>query len=409
MQRWLKLTKYFPSFGWLPTVLTTENGDYPYIDESLLNKVSNEIRVIRTKTPSFGKMLKSLLGEKENLPYGSLQTTEKDPFLKKLLYQIRVQMVSPDARLLWNQSAFKVAEKTLRTGMYHAIITTGPPHSTHLIGLKLKNKYNVKWIADFRDPWSKIYYLENESRNAIVKQIDSYLEKKVLDKADAVVTVSDKFSSSLCSGNKKIIPNAFDPDDFTTKYYRKTTRFRIKFVGALTESRKHEVLNTLCWIDEYAKEKQIDNIEFTLIGAFESPPKNIKRKIPNLHFRNLKFIEHEKVIDECVSSEMLLLVINKAKNNEGILTYKLYEYIGSRTFIMGVGPQNSDVRNVLSEMKGGEIFDYHEKDEFICKFNDLYEKWQRGECIKNTSDISEFSLPSICSKYADLLESITLR
>ena len=424
VQRWLKLTKYLPQCGWYPTVLTTENGDYPFIDESLSERVSKDVKVIRTKTIVYNKIFQALLGKKEKLPYASLKTDKKDPILKKLIYFTRIQCVSPDARIVWNNKAFKAAEYILRAGKYSAIITSGPPHSTHLIGLRLKKKYGIRWIADFRDPWSAIHYHENENRNIFIKSLDKNLEKKVLKFADTVVTVSDKVAETfLTSKQINIIPNAFDPDDFKTNYKR-DDKFRIKFVGALFDDRKEYVLRVMDWIEEittnpppappinvggnlptYIGEGEGGrNIEFTLIGAFEEIPENIKKRFQYLKIRNLPFLKHEKVIEECIDSEILILVIAQSPNNAGILTYKLFEYIGSQTFILGIGPENSDVQNILEKTRAGALYSYQAKADFLNKFKELYYRWQNHEDLKNYSDVSEFSLPSICQKYKELLE-----
>jgi predicted SnoaL-like aldol condensation-catalyzing enzyme len=409
VQRWLSITKYMMMYDWLPTIITTENGDYPYIDKTLNKKVSSEIKVIRTKTPTFRQIFNYLLGKEEKLPYGSLEVSPDASFLKKILYLIRTQIIIPDARVIWNHYAFKAAENAILRGMYEAVITTGPPHSTHLIGLKLQSKYGLKWVADFRDPWTKIYYLQSEKRNFFIKYIDKILESKVVQKADKVVTVSEHIQQNLPKGNKCIISNSYDPDDFYDKIYEPKPVFRIKFVGALTDSRKKEVLKTLFWIDDFAQTNNIYDIEFTLIGAFEEQPLDIIRKFPHIRFNNLPFMEHKKVLEECVQSEILLLVINKVQYNQGILTYKLFEYIGSQTYIMGVAPNNSDAQKILNKYNAGELYNYEEKDLFLNKLNMLYNKWKNNENIKNKTDCTEVSTPHISSLYADVLNEITER
>jgi len=409
VQRWLKLTKYFMNFNWLPTVLTTKNGDYPFIDKSLQKEVSPEIKVVKTKTLSYNKLLKMLLGEKESLPYGSLQTSRNDSILKKIIYFIRVQFVSPDARIVWNNTAIKAAEKLLKSGMYQAVVTTGPPHSTHMIGLKLKSKYGIKWIADFRDPWLKIHYHENENRNGLIKYIDKLMEKKVLKMADAIVTVSEKVSKTLYTEKNVIIPNAFDPFDYLSKVYTRNNRFRIKFVGALFDDRKKVVIQTIDWIEEYAKNKNIFDIEYTLIGAYEKIPEFIQQRLQYLKFKNMPFLNHDKVIDECVNSEILILVIVQSRHNEGILTYKLFEYLGSRTFILGVGPDASDAKDILQKAGAGVLYGYAEKGNFTNKIDELYQKWQAKEDFKNSNDLDEFSISATCAKYSELLNNITFK
>jgi len=347
-----------------------------------------------------------MLGKDEKLPYASLQTTKSDSVFKRIMFFIRSQLVSPDARVIWNKYALKAAEEELKSGVYKAVITTGPPHSTHLVGLKLKKKYGVKWIADFRDPWSKIYYLESGNRNKVIKNIDLSLENKVLKACDVIVTVSKGFSNCLNVPATKIIPSGFDPDDYLNKEYKRSDCFRIKFVGALTDSRKQEVLNTLSWINEYASAKNMANIEFTLVGAYEVLPDKFQQIVPCIKMRNVPFVEHEKVIEECIDSEILLLVINLTQNNQGILPFKLFEYIGSKTYILGIGPDNSDVKMILQETQAGEMFGYEAKEEFIAKLDELYQSWESGNSVKNTGRIEKYSLAETCGEYVKTLEEL---
>jgi len=270
VQRWLNLTRYLLKQGWQATVLTTKEGDYPDIDENLLAKIPPEIQVVRTKTPTFSRFYRALVGKKEKLPYGSLSTHKATP-IKKMLYFIRLQFVSPDSRVIWNKHAYRVATEMLKTEKYDVMVTTGPPHSTHLIGYKLKKKHTLKWCADFRDPWSQMYYLNLEKRNVFIKNMDKTYEKRVLQSADQVVTISQGYASLLSSRDGiyavrqnncladginavptpiHIIGNAFDPEDFAQHQYKRSDTFRITFVGALTSSRADDVLKALKWIDE---------------------------------------------------------------------------------------------------------------------------------------------------------------
>ena len=312
VQRWLKICKYLSLFEWLPTVITTENGDYPFIDNTLINDVAADLKVIKTKTPTF-KNIFNLFGNKaDSLPYGSLKAEKNASVFKRFMFFVRSQLIIPDARVIWNKNAIKAAEKAIFSGLYEAVITTGPPHSTHLIGLYLKKRYKLKWVADFRDPWTNIYYYQGFKRNLLIKALDRYLEKKVVSQADKVVTVSKQIASLLPERKIDIIPNSFDPDDYIGNHYKQTDIFRIKFVGSLTTSRKGEVYETINWIDKMTEELNL-SVEFSVIGdqsSFENEV--ITRK---LKLKNTGFIEHKKVIEECVNSELLLLVINQTSQN----------------------------------------------------------------------------------------------
>ena len=170
VQRWLRFVRYLPDFGYTPTIITTLNGDYPVKDSSLELEVSQNAKVLRTKTPTFNNLYKFFSKSKnDKIPYGSLQTNSSDSLFKKASIWVRLNLVIPDARIIWNASAYRAAKKELRNGKYDAVITTGPPHSTHLIGLKLHKEFNLKWIADFRDPWTEMGYLQSVKRLKITK------------------------------------------------------------------------------------------------------------------------------------------------------------------------------------------------------------------------------------------------
>jgi len=406
VQRWLLLSKYLLAHDWMPTIVTTNNGDYPYTDYSLINKITPMIKVIRTYTPTFKGLFNFFLGKAVQLPYGSLRTSKEDKISKRFLYFLRTQLVSPDSRIIWNQFAFHAADQLLRSGVYDIVITTGPPHSTHLVGLKLKKKYKINWVADFRDLWSKIYYLGEEKRNIFVKKIDQYYERKVVKGADQVITVSQGFAQSLGLGQDTVITNAFDPEDFTNTHYQRTNQFRVKFIGALTDSRKKEVLEILHWIDELAIEEDYVNIEFSLIGAYDQVPEDLTKRIKKVNFMNIPFMKHENTIQACVDSEILLLVINQAAHNQGILPFKLFEYLGARTKILGIGPAESDVKQVLTDCHAGSLYDFGQKKEFLLQFKELYLQWQRGGDLKNQHSMEKYSVQETCRQYNRVLTKL---
>lgn len=400
VQRWLKISKYLSMFEWLPTIITTEDGDYPYTDPSLMDEIPNDLKVIRTKTPTFKNAFRLLAGKNEPLPFGHLNTGKKDSFLKKLMFWIRSQIVFPDARVIWNKNAFLAAEKAILNGIYEAVITTGPPHSTHLIGLKLKKKYNLKWIADFRDPWTNIYYYQMQKRNPLVNKIDLYLEKKVISQADRVISVSQQIIDLLPPGKKKVIPNSFDPDDFVHAEYKRKQSFRIKFIGALTPSRKEIVFEFMKKLSELNR----PSIEISLIGAGLN--EKIDQSFPGITIRDTGFISHQEVIQECVDSELLLLVINQTAHNEGILTYKLFEYIGAKTAVLGIGPTEGDAAKILTSCEAGQMFDYDQYTQMFSWMDSFYKKWEQNQSVKCRNDLTRFSAPFIASQFADTLSEI---
>lgn len=385
----------------MATVLTTENGDFPFTDTGLVDYQSNEIKVHRTKTHSYKPFFQRLLGQGEPLPSGSLKTSSSDSFVKKSLFWARTQLVAPDMRILWNNHAYKKAENILVSGIYDAVITTGPPHSTHLIGLRLKEKYPIKWIADFRDPWTDITYNVNQKRNKIIDYIDKDLEKKVLSKADVVVTVSKIFAENLEARKKVIVPNAFDEEAFRGVFYEKADFFRIKYIGTLPEGRIKPMTKVVEWISEYKDKYEIKDFQISFIGAFPKEPEWLEGKI-----QNIPFVTYEKSLDECVNAEILLLIINQEDKNEGIITHKLYEYIASKTFILAIGPKNTEVEEILNDTKAGILVSYDEKELFLSVFVDKYNLWKASTSSKNTKKNLSYSVSKTAQQYKEILEGL---
>jgi len=185
VQRWLKLTKYLPEFGWNPIIVTVKNGSYPYIDLSLLHEVPGNIEVHKTKTFEPFEWYNLLLGKRgKHVPTAVLDSSTNKNFLQKLAAFIRANFFIPDARKGWVNFAIDTGEKIFRTKHIDAIVTTGPPHSTHLIGLYFKKKYPIKWLADFRDPWTHLFTNTYLPQINLVKKLDKKLEKRVLQAVD---------------------------------------------------------------------------------------------------------------------------------------------------------------------------------------------------------------------------------
>ncbi len=363
VQRWLRLLPALVDKGYQVTVITTENGDYPHIDTSLLAKVPSEIKVLRSRPFSFTHIWRAL-GQKE-LPYGSLEHKKEDGLLKRALYWIRLNVIIPDARIGWNGSAYKLALTELRTADYDGVITTGPPHSTHLIGYKLKQKHGVRWFSDFRDPWSEIYYLQLGKPSKLTMLAHKYLEAKVIKNSDAVLVVSKAIAHALPAGNKAVLYNGYSAEDFTEHKYQKSDKFRIKYVGQLTAGQNIQPLKQALQAC-----KELAEIELSFIGTGEVPAfTQPVRKMP--------FVPHREAIREIVNAELVVLVINDYQGFEGMLTTKLFEYIAARTPILCISKPGGEAEELINRTNSGLVsIDPFQIAEYI---KSLYSKWLNNE------------------------------
>ncbi|MCK5052247.1 MAG: glycosyltransferase family 4 protein [Candidatus Cloacimonetes bacterium] len=399
VQRWLRFIKYLPQLGWEPTVLTTYNGDYPAIDESLLKNIPKGIKVIRTKTPTFSGMYRRFSKKGESkIPHGSLEINPTDSPFKKMSIWIRLNLVIPDARKIWNKFAYQAARKELLKNKYDAVITTGPPHSTHLIGLKLKKKFNINWIADFRDPWTQMGYLKNVKRLKITSCFDGLLENKVVKTCDTVIAASQKIISDLnCSPDKiHLITNGFDPQDYKEIQKKKIDEnFNLNYFGTLPpESNPISVLEAITQL--YKKGLTDIKMNFwgnTSVEVIEQLNKLDDSGIVKFH----KHTDHNKAIELMFNSSMLLLMINNVKNNEGIITAKIFEYMGSGVTILGVGPTSSEPATILYETGSGKMFQYEKVDEIAEYIESVYKLWKQGKEI-GSKDIEKYSCVNLTKK-----------
>ena len=402
VQRWLKFVKYLPQFDWQPTVITTSNGDYPAIDESLLKEVPEDIKVIRTKTPTFGKWF-SKAGE-QSAPYGSLETSEEDSFFRRFAIWCRLNLTVPDARVVWNKYALQAAFEEMRKFKYDLIITSGPPHSTHLIGRKLKNIFNVKWLVDFRDPWTKIDYLEKVNRFALTKKIDEKLEQKIINQCDRIISINKSILKGLKAINKGIIiPNGFDPADFTEIEKKKTKTFQINYFGNIMAERDPSiVLKAVNQIYSQFPDIQIniwgnvsDEVKADLISLDEN-------KFVKFH----NYIPHDKMMRRMVNSSLLLLLINNVPNNLGILTGKIYEYLGAKVPVLGVGPIEGEAAKILNETRSGKMCDYSDQKAISEFISWQYSMWKKDEKPTASGEIDQYDRVHLTQKLAEVLESL---
>jgi glycosyltransferase involved in cell wall biosynthesis len=388
VQRWLRFLKYLPRHGWEPTVLTTQNGDYPAIDDSLLKDIPQELKVIRTKTPTFGDLYKKVW--KSKVPYGSLGSKATDSQFKKVSIWIRLNLVIPDARKIWNKFAYRAARQELLANKYDAVITTGPPHSTHLIGLKLKKKHNINWIADFRDPWTQMGYLQNIKRLKITSYFDKLLENKVVRTSDAIIAASQKIITDLnCPFDKiHLITNGFDPEDYKRIKKDKTyDNFNLNYIGTLPpESNPISVLKAVIKLHK----KGITDIKINFWGNISEEVIVQLNKLDDSGIVEFhQHTVHRKAIELMFNSSMLLLMINNVKNNEGIITAKIFEYMGSGITILGIGPTKSEPAKILQETGSGKMFQYDDLEKIADHIESVYKLWKQGKETRS-KDIEKY-------------------
>ncbi|MDZ7738871.1 MAG: glycosyltransferase [Bacteroidales bacterium] len=360
VQRWLKFAKYLPEYGWEPIVLTVdpEYAEYPVIDKSLERDIRPGTRVYKTKTLNYFRLGRPV---RPPLKASGAPVSKKDNLKNRIARFIRGNFFIPDPRKGWNRYAISKASELISEEDIKFVVTTSPPHSTQLIGLKLKSLFpDIKWIADLRDPWTDIYYYKQFYGSLPARIYDHSLEKKVLQRADKLITVGDSlaglFSEKLKDPDKNIsvITNGYDEEDFTSVKETSPDILTITYTGTLTE--QYPVDSLISSLLRLSSEgiKYV----FNYIG---SCPENIKNKIiaklpeDSCHFSS--YITHRDAVDAMCKSAVLLLLIPDHKNNEIIITGKLFEYLRSRKPILIIGPENGDAAHIVRKWNAGKTFE----------------------------------------------------
>ncbi|WP_420579652.1 glycosyltransferase family 4 protein [Reichenbachiella sp.] len=397
VQRWLKFAKYLPDFGWQPIVFTPENPEFDLKDESLSKDVSSELEVLRFPIWEPFGVYKKLFKKKEKLKQGIVIEKTNMSFVDRLSVWVRANLFIPDPRRFWVNPSVKFLVPYIEQHNIDAVVTTGPPHSMHLIGLQLKRKCDIKWIADFRDPWSDWDVLDKLDVNPLVRKIHAKLEKSVLSNADLTLTVSKRLALSLKEKSEscriKIITNGVDEDDLNLKSELKVdSKFRITHMGLLNEVRDPQILwktlEDLCFEIKGFKE----DLEILLAGMVSDSILDRLKNSEELSgcLRHLDYISHQEVFGYYQNSTVLLLLLNQSENAKWILPGKLFEYLLTKKPILTLGEIESDVGDVLNETNSGQVFDFENREGVKNKLIRIYVAFKKGNLEQKSVNTDQF-------------------
>ena len=352
VQRWLRLLPYLTQKGHKVTVICSKDGDYPFIDERLIKLVPPSVKIIRVRALGMAKIWNMLSGSKSRMPYGSIP--QKSSLIAQLLIWLRLNLIIPDLRVLWNAAAKKAALCELSKNPYDLMISTGPPHSSHLIAKSIAQNLRIRWFADFRDPMSKIHYLRLHPPAGFAMRKLERMEKEIVSAADLNLVVSSAISDALPKGNKLVIHNGYEALDFAGIIHTESPILRIKYVGQITAGQDVRLFAEL--LKDFRRDYQLSMIGTQLTEDDEALL--YQACGDRLNIRG--FVPHDQAIKEMVDSDVLLLIINRLDDNQGILTTKLFEYLASRTPILCFGPEDTAAAAIIKESEAGQNFDYHE-------------------------------------------------
>jgi len=361
VQRWLKFSKYLPEFGWEPIILTVdpESAAYPVTDFSLKEDLPSSIKVYSTPAINYFGIYKKDISK---IPSAGFANSIDNTLKGKLLRFIRGNFFLPDPRKGWNKYAFKKACELIETEGIKNIITTSPPHSTQLVGLKIKKKYPaLNWIADLRDPWTDIYYYKQFYPTFFSKLIDLGYEESVLRKADKIITVGaslkNLFSAKVkgIESKTEVITNGYDKDDFSGMIAETPSKFTITYVGTLSDIYPVDgFLNAL-----YSFKKKGNEFILRFIGTVSQKQKDlIQSKTGASIVEFIPYVDHTEAIKYMLNTSVLLLIIPDHQSNKSIITGKLFEYLASGKPIVCLGPADGDAAVIIEITGHGITFSY---------------------------------------------------
>lgn len=414
VQRFLKFVKYFSSYGIHSTILTVKNGSYSSVDPSLLDDIPKEVITYKTKSIepfAMYNLLRGKKGKSVEVGMGSIKNTTS--LLGRFSRYVRSNFFIPDARVGWNSYATKEAIKICKNDRIDTIITTGPPHSTHLIGMYLKKHVDgIKWIADLRDPWTGIYYEKYLNRSEKSAARNQELENNVLSTADHIVVVSRGMKEEFQERAQSIsvIPNGFDGADMKENTSGVSKKFVFAYIGNF---KANQNIGTV-WqsLSELAKEDIDFNEHFVLrlTGVVNEEIKAaIKKSDLDRHVQYEDFVKHDVAVSKMMNSNLLYLPIPQAENNQLILTGKIFEYMASHTPILSVGPMDGNAATILADCERGEMYDYDNKEAIKSKIKSEYNYWKDhgGMGRKEESEnYRKYERKTLTKVYADLISKL---
>jgi glycosyltransferase involved in cell wall biosynthesis len=409
--RWLKFTKYLRDFGWEPVIYTPANPESQEIDDSMLKDIPAKLEILKTRICEPYSLYKWFTGKKqsERLGVALMSGKRKLGLFSKVSLWIRSNLFIPDPRMLWINPSIKYLSKYLRQHPADVIISTGPPHSMHLIGLGLKRKLGVKWVADFRDPWTNIDFYRDLLLTRCADRHHKRLERKVLEGADYVITVSPGMTEEFkLMGITKLatITNGFDEEP-STNYKTDTSKFTIVHLGSMPKSRNPEnlwqVLADLVKVNkDFASKMQI-----RLVGkADQTVHDSIRAHQLHDYLVQDEFIPHAQTLELLKGSAVLLLCINNTPNAKGILTNKFFEYLSAQRPIVALGPSDGDAALILQETGAGKIFDYYNTDALRIHVMTLFDLYSQDNLKIHSINIEKYSRKNLTGQLAELLNKI---
>ena len=406
VQRWLKFVKYLPDFNVQPIVYIPENPTYPIIDRGLESEVSEKAVILKHKIfEPYG--LASFLGKNKTkkISSGIIPNQKKQSFLEKTLLWVRGNIFIPDARFLWVKPSVKYLKKYLQENNIDTIVTSGPPHSLHLIGLQLKQELGVTWLADFRDPWTTIGYHKALKLSSYAETKHKALEHQVLNTADIIIVTSKTTKTEFEAITSKpiaVITNGYDVEQVIKQPLDE--KFTIAHIGSFLSERNPRIL----WkaFKELTKENQdfAADFQLKLLGAVSQEVLDTIAEFKlNDFVLNLGYVSHQEAVAHQRKSQVLLLIEIDSEDTKSIIPGKVFEYMVSERPIIAIGPEDSDFAEIITSTNTGVFFTYDEKEKLKELLLKYYQDYKANNLKVHVVGLQQYSRKSLTEQLAKLV------
>ncbi|PJJ08868.1 glycosyl transferase family 4 [Flavobacterium sp. 1] len=406
VQRWLKFVKYLPDFDIQPIVYIPENPTYPIVDANLEKEVSEKTIILKNKIFEPYQLASFFSKNKtKKISSGIIPNKKKQTFLEKALLWIRGNLFIPDARVFWVKPSVAYLKKYIIENNIDTIITSGPPHSLHLIGLDLKQKINLTWFADFRDPWTTIGYHKALRLSVKAERKHRAQEYRVLNTADRVIVTSKTTKTEFEGITNKpisIITNGYDNEPATEVTL--DSKFSLAHIGSFLSERNPVILweSLTELIHEIPDFKS--HLELKLIGAVSQEVLDtISQFNLNLYLNNLGYVSHSKAVAHQRNSQVLLLIEINSEETKSIIPGKLFEYMVSNRPIIAIGPKRSDFAEIITDTNTGVFFDYTQKDKLKNTIISYYNQFLDGKLQSYGVGLQKYSRKNLTKELAQLI------
>jgi len=408
VHRWVKFSKYLSEYDWQPIIYTVSNGHYQLTDDSMLKDISENLIVIKRPIWEPYKIYQLFSKTKANTGPDEIKPNENISLIKKISVWVRSNFFIPDARKFWIKPSIKFLTDYLKENKIDAMVSTGPPHSAHLIAFGLKKKNNIPWLADFRDPWTTMDYYSELLLSRWADRKHHRLEKEVLTSADALTVVGRgmKEEFEMKRGREvTVVTNGFDEADFLNKNTELDKEFSIVHIGSFFA----RINPTGLWraLEELKNENHplINKLKLKLTGRVApSVIESIKEYGLETLLSVAPFQPHDQAIRQMKSAAVLLLCVYE--DNKFIVTGKLFEYLAAHRPILFTGSKDGDAARIVLETEAGPVFSRDEVQPIKQHILFLYQQFEKGELQLKSDQRQKYSHRLLARQVADQLNSI---